>query len=224
MRAREEGFTLLELLLVMTITSILILGMNAAYRQAYHLWVQVEGQRDVYTRARLLSDTLRTELAGLYLPPLEAVPESQGIEYSFQLLPKSNHAVELAFFTLTPAWHGSVESSRSARVRYRFTSDAGTGRGLLERFEQLCAGGKILGSETRATVAADLADLQLWIADPNDARESLKTTYESSQYPPKALKVVIAWLGSHEVPANSFEMLIQIPCDKRLYLESADEG
>lgn len=216
MGRRVRGFTLLELLLAMTITSILVLGMHAAYRQAHSLWAQVEGQRRIYTQTRLLSETLRGELSSLYCPAAEDRLQSQDGDPSFQLLLGPDGAVELTFFTLTPVWQASPGSSRSARVRYRFTSDKGTGCGLLERFEEICAGGRVLGPETRTTLASDLAAFQCWAIDPNASRSDLKTNYESSERPPKALKVTIAWPASHEVPADSMEMLIPIPCDERL--------
>ena len=78
---RCKGFTLMEILLAMLITSILILGVNAAYRQAYLLWSNVEDSRPAYHAARLITETLRRELSCLYFPEV-AEQEDSGPPFS----------------------------------------------------------------------------------------------------------------------------------------------
>lgn len=193
--SHRGGFTLVEILLVMLITSILVLGVHAAFRQARALWAQAEDDREIYHLVRVLTETLRQELCGLYVPPRNEGEEGQDRGPGFRLSAVDGEGTELCFFTLTPAWRGDVASSRPARVRYRFTADADAGRTVLERFETLCATEKVIGSETLDVVARDLTDLKVWVVDPNagPSADSWTDAYESDERPPKAVKVLLEW-------------------------------
>ena len=114
---RENGFTLVEILLVMLITSILLLGVNTAYRQGRLIWTNIESRRPIYANARLITETLRQELAGLYIPN---VPEQKQI-IPFHLSCSPEGTIELSFYTLTPCWITSVRSSYIARLSYSFS-------------------------------------------------------------------------------------------------------
>jgi len=207
---RPKGFTLIEILLAMLITSILILGVNAAYRQAHLIWSSAENRRPFYHTARLITETFRQELSCLYIPPL-----TEEENFAFELLYLPNDKTELAFYTLTPSWKGSLESSRAAKVRYRFAMDPDTEETLLERFEQPCGGEKIIGAESSDIVAEGLSDFRVLVIDPNSSpsRLSWKESYNSKDTPPKALKVLLRWAATDKVPETDLQCCISIACD-----------
>jgi prepilin-type N-terminal cleavage/methylation domain-containing protein len=226
MDSRCSGFTLVEVLLAMMITSVLILGVQAAYRQAHQLWSRVEDERPLYSAARVLTETLRTELSGLYLPPVQEGQGPQSNDASFRLQSLPDGTVELAFHTLAPAWYGDVASSRMAKVLYRFSKDQDTGQTLLRRVEQPCAGEKIIGLERSDTVATGLSAFGLWAVAPDAARSkgAFQPVYESKERPPKAIKVVITWPGTKDVPETTFETLFVIPCEGQLQASGSNPG
>jgi len=204
-----KGFTLIEILLAMLITSILILGVNAAYHQAHLIWSSAENRRPFYHTARLITETFRQELSCLYIPPL-----TEEEDFAFELLYLPNDKTELAFYTLTPSWKGSLESSRAAKVRYRFARDPYSGETLLERFEQPCGGEKIIGSESSDVVAEGLSEFRVWIADPNSSpsEDLWKDSYNSKDTPPKALKVLLKRPATNKLPEIDFQCCTLIPC------------
>lgn len=206
---RCKGFTLMEILLAMLITSILLLGVNTAYRQAHLIWSSAENKRPIYHNARLVTETLRQELSCLYFPP-----GNEDENRPFELLYLPNEKTELTFYTLTPCWKGSLESSRIARVRYKFTRDSDAEGALLERFEQPCGGEKVIGKESSDLVIAGLSDFRVWIADPNSSPSGdlWKESYNSRDTPPKALKVLLKWPATDKVPEIDFQCYTLIPC------------
>jgi prepilin-type N-terminal cleavage/methylation domain-containing protein len=217
----HTGFTLAEILVVMLITSILVLGVHAAYQQAYRLWSRAEDSREAWYQARVLTDVLREELCGLYLPlgTAEGEEETQDAEPAFLLSSGPDQAVALSFFTLTPAWHTDAAFSRMARVCYRFDRDPDTGRTLLQRCETLCASEKLVGTETAAVLTGDLAEFKVSVLTArNDASaESWRESYQSDDHPPGAVRVQFRWSGLRPgdpgSPAPAFEATIPVPCE-----------
>lgn len=204
------GFTLIEILLAMVITSILILGINASYRQAHRVWSRVESLRPVYQSARLTTEILRQELSCLYFPPA-----TEDGEDMFKLVHLPNEGTELTFYTLGPSWKGSPESSISAKVRYRFGSDPDTEETSLVRYEQPCAGEKVIGPESSEIIVRDLSDFRIWVFDPNSSEEqpSWQESFTSKDTPPKALKFSLKWAETAETPEIDFQYSVLIPCE-----------
>jgi hypothetical protein len=167
----------------------------------------------MYHTARLITETLRGELSGLYLPESN---EEQSDAFSLQCL--SNERTELTFYTMSPSWRGSLESSRPAKVSYRFTKNTESEKTSLERFEQSCAGEKIIGGEILDVVTEDLSDFKIWIIDPNsNAREiSWQDSFSSKENPPKALKIMMIWQTNEQIPSFDFETIIFIPSQATL--------
>ena|GEM_PF-2431307 len=210
---RRPGFTLIEILLAMLITSILVLGVNTAYRQAHLIWSKAENLRPVYHTARLVTDTLRQELSSIYFPPADSNEQPR---FALRSLP--NKGTEFFFYTLTPAWAGDIESSRVARIRYQFGMDPDTQETSLVRFEQHCSGEKPIAKETSQLVARGLSDLAAWVARPGDGSEAnpWKRSYKSKDKPPRAMKVVMKWPATDKWPATSFEFCTLIPCESTI--------
>lgn len=137
-RPRQTAFTLVEILIAMLITSILVLGINTAYRQAHLIWQSAESKRPIYHNARIIFETLRQELSCLYFPQLP----DQEPNHPFNLSSLPDGTAELSFYTLTPSWTTAPQSSLIAKVRYSFCKDTDTDQTLLIRTEQLCSGEK----------------------------------------------------------------------------------
>lgn len=204
------GFTLIEILLAMVITSVLILGINAAFRQAHRVWSSIESRRPIYQTARLTTETLRQELSCLYFPP-----PAEDAENLFELLYLPNDKTELTFYTLAPSWNGSLESSLAARVRYRFAADPETEEASLVRFEQMCAGDKLIGPEHSNIIAQGLSDFRVWVFDPNSSAQepSWQESFFSKDVPPRALRLSLKWAETNETPEINFQYSMLIPCE-----------
>lgn len=219
--ANRRGFTLAEILLVMLITSILALGINAAYRQAHLIWTNTENRRPIYHNARLIIENLRQELSGLYFPAVSDNGEKNGKnadDSPFSLLTRPNGATELTFYTLTSSWKTSWMSSRVARVRYSFTRDNAE-EALLQRFEQLWAGEKRIGNESSSIISTDLSEFVVWVFDTSaDSHEdSWKQSYDSEDKPPEAVKISLKWATINENPEIGFQSCILVPCSSSIF-------
>ncbi len=222
MKSNRDGFTLAEILIVMLITSVLMLGVHAAHRQARLLWSQAEDGREAWYLARVLTETLREELCGLYLPPRNDADERPDMEAAFQLNSVPGETVDLSFFTVTPAWRTDVGPSPTARVCYRFSTDSDTGGPFLQRSERLCAGGTPIGVETSDVLVRDMAEFRVWVLGPasGGSQGSWTESYRSSERPPRAVKVRLRWhvgdrAGSHSRTAE-FESVFVVPCESQL--------
>lgn len=186
----------------MLISSILILSINAIYRQAHKLFSSAEDKRPAYNTARLITETLRQELTCLYVPPT-----ADDVNSTFELVYIPDEKTELIFYTLTPVWKGGLEISLPAKVRYEFTIDPDTGQTKLERFEQWCAGEKIIGAETSDVVTKTLSDFRIWIVDPNSGsgNPSFQDSFESSDVPPKAVRISLEFPTENQTAPETFQ-------------------
>ena len=209
--AFRTGFTLPEVLVAMLITSILVLGINGAYRQARQLWLGAENPRPAFQSMRLLTDTLRREMSGVYLPPEDS---NDGLA-AFELSSPRPGQVELTFLTHTPAWETSLQASRPARLTYRYVADESSGAGALKRAEQVFAGAKALGPIHEETIFSGLSEFQVLVADPNGEANTVSwiDTFQARGALPKALSLKLAW--PHKDPAldlpTRFEASFFIP-------------
>lgn len=211
-----KGFTLAEVLLAMLITSILVLGINAAYRRAYIIWSNAEDRRPIYHTTRLITETLRQELAGLYFPPKADEDEAAGKSFSLLYLP--DQGTELTFFTLTPSWKSAIESSRMAKVSYKIIKERNSDNIRIERLEQQCGAEKIISEASTDSFTTNISDFRVWAIDPNSelSDDSWIESYESEDAPPKALKVSLKWAETEKVPENEFTQSILISSSSSL--------
>jgi len=189
----SKGFTLIEILLVMLITSVLVLGVNTAFRQAHMLWSRVEKQRPVYQKTRLLVDTLREELACLYLPKIEEEQQPQPAAFSLSTL--QDGTVRLSFLTMNPVWQGTYLSSLPEKVTYEFSTDPDSGIKILTRTKQLLSGEKPVAAEQKKTIFSGFSGISIQASDPDagSLADSWKNELQCSQKPPKAVKMLLKW-------------------------------
>ncbi len=206
---RPQGFTLVEILLAMLITSILILGINTAFRQARAAFDSVEDLAPTYRQARMLTETFRNELSGVYLPPSaqeqagqQGQNEPETKTSGFYLSTLQDGATEMQFYTLTPSFKGYWGVSHLARVRYRFARDEDTDTFTLTRFEQAYAGEKKIGLEETDVLAKGLKDFKLRIFDRKD--REWKSSFNSHESLPEAVRVAFCFEPAKDRPATEF--------------------
>lgn len=217
---KSNGFTLVEILLALLISGVLVLGIHAAYRQSLLIWSRIEEGRPIYQAGRTIIDTLRNELSCMYMPPVagdSADEEGSGEEIfgeknSFELVSLSDGTVQLSFFTLAPCFQNSVASAKIAKVTYRFKES------VLNRSEQLCSGEKIIGMEVSQAVTDGLAQFRVWVwgTETNSVSDRWLESYASKNQPPEAVKILLLWPETKNVPSTKFETCILIACDVAL--------
>ncbi len=207
-KKKQNGFTLIEILLVMLITSVLVLGVNAAFRQAHMLWARAEKQRPVYQKTRLFFDTLTEELACLYIPNID---DEQPAPFSLSALPDGT--IRVSFFTMNPTWKNTVISNFPAKVSYEFTTNPDSGRRFLSRTEQLFSGEKAVAIEQEETILEGFSWITIQAADPDASSlaDSWKSDLQCRQSPPKAVKILLKW-PRDELTDFEFETIIKITC------------
>jgi hypothetical protein len=198
----------------MLITSVLVLGVGAAFRQAHMLWSRAERQRPVYQKTRLFLDMLTEELACLYMPQID---EDQKQPAPFVLSKLPDGTVRLSFLTLNPLWKATAVSSFPAKVSYEFTTDPDSGRRVLSRVEQLFSGEKAVGTEQKEAILEGFSEIIIQAAEPDAASPdaSWKNELQCSQAPPKAVKILLKWLKDGQAEFE-FETIIRIACQGRI--------
>ena len=213
---RLQGFTLVEILLALTISSILILGINAAYQQASIIWSNIENKRPIYNTARQVTETLRQEVSCLYIPPVSEGEDQDNIMFRVSNLP--DQGTELTFYTHTPFWNGTLESSRISKVQYLFAKGSETNTNQLIRNEETCGGDKIIGEVRSDVISNSISEFKVWAIDPNSggSGNSWKQYYESKDAPPKALKISLKWAAKDKIPETEFESCIYVSCNSPL--------
>lgn len=210
---KQKGFTLVEILLVMLITSVLVLGINAAFRQAHMLWSRTEKQRPVYQKTRRFYDTLKEELTCLYMPKID--DEQQ--QAPFTLAALSDGTIRVSFFTLNPAWKSTALSNLPAKVSYEFLTDSDTGRKILSRTEQLFSGQKAVGLEQKEIILEGFSAIAIQAADPESGSlaDSWKSELSCQQLPPKAIKILLKWPREDQTEFE-FATTVKITCQGQI--------
>jgi len=209
---RIKAFTLVELLLVMLISSIIVLGVNSVYRQAYLVWARTEETRTVYHQVRLITESLREELTSLYLPQRQDAKGDNSKTGEFQ--PISVSSTELSFFTFNPRWNQNSAISRSAKVRYSFTYEQETGRPILLRSEQPYSTETPIGNERHEVIAKDLSEFAA-TAINKDSSEG----QQGSDSIPEALRISLRWPGKGQRSEVYFQSVFLIPTSKTLSVQ-----
>lgn len=211
-----KGFTLIEILLVMLITSVLVLGVNTAFRQAHMLWSRAEMQRPVYQKTRLLFSALRAELSCLYMPKIE---DDQQQQSAFSLSALPDGTIKISFFTMNPLWQRSHFSNLPAKLGYEFSTDPDSGQRILARTEQLFSGEKPVAAEKKEIILKGFSAILVQAADPESGSlaDSWKNELQCSQKPPKAVKILLKW-PKDEQSDFEFETIIKTAVSGQLTL------
>jgi len=185
----HRGFTLVELLVAMAISSIVILAVCAASDAGWRLWRRVEDRRPAEEQARRIIDMMRTEWAGLYLPPAQegAVPAFVHFE------DRDRGEQMVSFCTAMPSYYRGLPPGRCAQVTYEFrkpVSDGDKG-GVLVRREQLLAGETPIAEPTAEVIATNLASFAMEYLDREGKPQ--QGGRQGAARPPRMVKLQMAW-------------------------------
>lgn len=210
-KKKQKGFTLVEILLVMLITSVLVLGVNAAFRQTHMLWSRTEKQRPVYQKTRRFYDTLQEELVCLYMPKMD----DEQAPFTLTTLPDGT--IRMSFFSLNPAWKGTALSNLPAKISYEFLTNSDSGQKSLSRTEQLFSGQKAIGSEQKETVLEGFSAIAIQAANPDTSSlaDSWKSELSCQELPPKAIKILLKWSREDQTEFE-FATTIKISCQGQI--------
>lgn len=207
----HRGFTLTEILVVMLITSVIVLSVNASFHQVHAIWVKIESPRSQFQVTRLLFETLRNEFTGLYIPPTNGETQTAS---PFHLELTENDQQVLSFFSLNPSWHTSTHISKPTKITYAFIKDPSTDVGSLERTEQWWSADTAIGSERSSTVATGLLHCEFLAIGPdiNAGDTSGQTTSTAKESPPKAIRVRLTWAQKKPDEKTVLETCLFVPC------------
>ena len=174
----------------MLISSILVLGLHAAFRQTQYMISQTEKIEPHYRQARLLTDLWRQELFGLYLPPPPTANQQNDQENNsahFLLSYQPDTTLELSYLTLNPAWQQDATSAKPAKVRYQLVRNEESETFTLTRAEQPYAGQLPIGPENKARLVHNLKSLSFTVFDPQ--QRQWQPLFQADQTLPQAIRV-----------------------------------
>ena len=195
MKARlRDGFTLGEVLIAMAISSVLVLGVTAAYRQIREAGEILEKRSRVYERVRVLTELLREEIVFLYGPDFGDGEDGD----VFGISSEGDGNAEMFYFTVNPSWKRGTGTGGCVRVRYEFCEDEGDGKRKLVRYEQAYSGGDAIGEEERSEIEADgLVRFEVWAFDGEERK--WREVWTDGKRIPVAVRVELVWEGIEDV-------------------------
>jgi prepilin-type N-terminal cleavage/methylation domain-containing protein len=187
-RTIATGFTLVELLVALTLSSILILTIHSAFRVGVKLWRHVETPRPFEEQGRRTLTLFRSELAGLYLPDTRHEKNRPLVHEKYE-----SNQWKLAFFTTTPSFHQNPSASPCARVTYelRTADNHSTRRNVLIRREQWVAGEKPVADPTANVLAEGMSACSVQLLDEKGAK--LQMAESRRQTSPAMLAIELQW-------------------------------
>jgi prepilin-type N-terminal cleavage/methylation domain-containing protein len=211
-----KGFTLIEILLVMLLISILVVGINAVYRQAHTFWSRITETQPVYTQSRTVLDAIRQELSSVYLPQAQKNEEGQEPPALFSV----KGGTEISFLTLNPAWNADTVISTPAKVTYTFQKSEETG--ILMRSEQPYSGEKAIGLESQQQIILrGLNDVTFMVLERDSDDAAWKDTFEGKDKPPRAVHLQLRWPKNQYRDDTVFHEVVPIMCSHSLSAEVA---
>jgi type II secretory pathway component PulJ len=166
-----------ELLVALTISSLIILPVVSGFGLGFRLWRSIEDRRPAQEASRRVFGALRRELACVYVPP---VPEKAAPPFL------RGGSTKLSFFTSCPGYYYGAPAGRCAQITYEFKD------GALTRTEQLAATEKVIGQPTTAVVAEGLSGLSFLYPDPAGSGKKGASTGDTNR-PPKLVQVRLEW-------------------------------
>lgn len=137
---RKAAFTLAELLVALTISSVIMLTSVSAFWMGLRVWHRNEDRRPTEELASRIVQLLRSDLTGVYLPSIPG-----GLEQAFM----HHYRDDLAFYTSTPSYYRDLPAGRCVHVSYKFHDEDGT----FTRTEQLVATDKTIAEPVREVIA-----------------------------------------------------------------------
>jgi len=208
-RNKYSGFTLVEILLALLLSSILVLALQAAFRQMRFAITRTETDEPQYRQARRWATLWREEFSGVYLP---AKDEQQENQKRFTLSNESDGTLQLSYFTLTPAWQQESSYAKGAKVEYRLTRNEQTEAFTLSRTQQAAAGSKVLGPETQDLLATNIKALSF--SAYNQEQRKWENYFDAENQLPQAMRVTFEMARADEETSLKFVTDFFIPTRK----------
>lgn len=175
----------------MLITSILILGLNSALRQAHVVWARTENERTIHQDSRFLIDTLRQEVACLYIP--DGGEEGRSL---FSLSRFPDGSAKFSFLTVNPVFKSGVAANVPAEVTYEYTVQADTQRKILQRSRQWYSGQIAIGQRQQDILFYDIAEFAIEVAGETAGDIAWHDEFEATpDNHPQAIRLYIEWPG-----------------------------
>jgi len=184
-----RGFTLVELLVALSLASILILAAHSAFRVGAMLWRHVEEPRPFEEQGRRILALFRSELAGLYFPNVDP-GENPPLVYEQD---RESGQWKFTFFTATPSCHRGLPPASCARVtyEYRVPDGHGTRGAIMIRRAQWVAGEKPIAEPTADILAEGLSACSIRLL--NDKGTPYRIDKQPGTRPPAMVAVDLQW-------------------------------
>lgn len=215
----RKAFTLVEILITLTITSIIVLALHGTYGQGNLLWNRSEEDAKTYRQIKTLTETIRSETASIYLETPSQNDDSgeseNSNEYNFIL-----NGNTLSFFTLNSSYKTSDRYSKISKILYTIELNDDTDLKTIKRLELLAAGGKTIetlsnNDQTEILNSGLFSELRFeaYVVDPQTQNGSWKKDYTSNNILPKAIALFINKPETKHTQAYETKWIIYIESD-----------
>jgi len=153
-----KGFTLLEILLALSILATVLSTVFASYTGAFRLVSETESQAEIYQMARVALERILEDLESFYLPQQSETSEAQEAEQPFEFATSS-----LRFPSRAHLVFGEDDQSWGAAEISYYVEESNEGEGLILYRRERPQWGKGEASE-EAHVGLPLCE-KLWTED-----------------------------------------------------------
>jgi prepilin-type N-terminal cleavage/methylation domain-containing protein len=179
MQTRCPAFTLTELLVALTISSIIMLAVVGSFGLGLRVWRKVEDRQPIDETSRRVLALIRRELAGVYLPSSPLA----GVNATFQ--DEGPH--KISFFTANPGYHYDRPSGLCARVTYEYKD------GVLTRSEEPVATDMPLAAAVTEVLAEELSNVTFACIQGSALPSHGSSPPADSSCPPELVQVRLEW-------------------------------
>lgn len=178
----KSGFTLVEVLLAMLISSIIVTGISAIYRQCSGLYERGEKVKRSMYNSNEMVDAFRDEFSGVFMPVFE---DSNLPVFSLQY--DGLGGFELSFCSQESNFDSAY--ALPVRIVYQF-ADGEDGEKELIRCEEYLAAGKVISQQRCSRVFEYVKELEFYVwPDENAEQQNWANDYREVKKIPRAVRV-----------------------------------
>jgi prepilin-type N-terminal cleavage/methylation domain-containing protein len=203
---REFGFTLVEILLGLLISSIIAGGLYAGFSAVCRANERNAVERKVFNRLGKLTDDWRVELGCAYI--------TDANDGGFELVSDENGQVRLAFNSNNVGEEAASEYRKMGRAEYIFVKDQDSDRYFLVKDIAYWAGSKAIGQKRRVVVTDEIEKLKILAAVNSTLSGEVEwnENFLSRETPPRAVKFLIKFEGYEDIFEAVFPILSEVKC------------
>lgn len=205
-RDERTGFTLVEVLLGLLISSVIAGGLYAGFGAVNRANGRSLAQREVFNRFANLTDEWRSELGCGYV--------ADANEGGFVLQSDESGQVRLAFNSMNVGNENGSEYRKTGRVEYLLVKDEESERYLLIKDMQRWAGSKAISEKQRIKVIEGIEKLEVLAAVSREQTGEIEweRNFASKEKMPRAVKFFIKFEGYRDVFEAGFLFLSEVKC------------